>query len=415
MSFRMTLLGALLLAASLAWADQIVLRDGRALTGIVTSADPQVVLKTELGTITFPKAEVVSIEYRKTPQQEYAERLAALRPSDAEGLCKLAQWAAEQGLAKQSQEAYAKTLEANPDHPAARRALGFVKVAGKWQPFDAALEVARGQLAAGEHKGLLGELLPALEAAAPADRKAAVQELWAAARLASREFAAAADIYATLAKGTGTAAVRAAAMAELLKANPDGMVVLLDEYPSDARLKGRKPQLQAGPNTLADPVVVKAALLELARKDIETARAAMAEVEKLEATDPPAAESRYAALSAGLDKADALAEGIARSYKVELARRRVGIIRRGADADARKFDQETKSLGKVDLPPAEYKNLVVRLLRLLDNIRDDLNNELAIAQPYPQELLLEIQFARDDLKRIGSLRQTLQAELDAKE
>ena len=88
------------------------------------------------------------------------------------------------------------------------------------------------------------------------------------------------------------------------------------------------------------------------------------------------------------------------------------MLRRDADADAKKFDTAVEALGKQDLPPDKYKSIVAGLIHDLDNVRDGMKDVLAIAKPFAGDLVLEIKWAELDLKRIEDMRQVLATELN---
>jgi tetratricopeptide (TPR) repeat protein len=414
-------IGALAAACMLAFtagaagADELVLKDGRVFVGVVTEANGQAVIEMDMGTLAFPLSEVSSITIKPTPKQELETRLAKARPGNVDDLLNVSRWAQRQGLRKEAAGLLRKIIEIEPDHATARAGLGFVKVAGKWITVDAALEAARARLDTDGAEAVLGELVPAMETAAGPEQLPAVRELQASALLRVRKFDEAARAYGLIAGTTGALAIRAAVMSDILARNKDGMYVLTEPYPPAAALTSSKPVLEPGPKSLSDPQVVRAALRDRARQELSSVQAIFAEAAKLEASDTEAAVRKYMSAEGLLDRAEALVEGIAYSYRVEIARKRIEALRRGAESDARKFDQQTRSLGKTDMPPQEYRNMIVRMMGLLDNIVGDLKTALTIAKPYPQELVLEIKWAELDLKRIEGLKETLKAELDAKD
>jgi hypothetical protein len=65
-------------------------------------------------------------------RDEYATRAAAVKADDALAQYRLALWCAEQGLDAEARFHYRAVVTIDPDHLAARRALGFEQVAGRW-------------------------------------------------------------------------------------------------------------------------------------------------------------------------------------------------------------------------------------------------------------------------------------------
>lgn len=395
-------------------ADQVVLNDGRIITGTVRSDGDNILVQMPNATLSFRRDQVLRIEEKPTPEEEFAAKLADTSQDDPSALFTLMQWASTNGLEKQAQELAARIVQISPDHAGAHKMLGQIKLEGQWLAFSKALEIARGKLDAAQHEGLLKDVLPALESiAVTKDKQVLVREIQGLALLRSKDFAAAAKAFASAADpAEPPAAIRLAAVAEILKDNPDGMYVLTEGYPPSAGLLGDdKDFLKPGPASLADPTVLMAALRERAKREIEAGRKHMEAAQKVESSDPEAGKARYFQAAICFDKADALVDNIARSYRIEIARRRIAVIRRDADADAEKFDKAMSKMGKANLGPQEYQNMILNLVRLLDNVRDNLNLVTAAAKPYAKELVLELKWAELDLKKLESMRKILLEEL----
>ena len=62
------------------------------------------------------------------------QKMQLQRSPSAEGWYKLGLWCLKKGLRKQGKEAFQKAIQLNPDHPGARKALGYVRYQGKWIP-----------------------------------------------------------------------------------------------------------------------------------------------------------------------------------------------------------------------------------------------------------------------------------------
>lgn len=67
-----------------------------------------------------------------TERSAWAEKLAAVAKDDLRGTYKLALQLEAQGFEDLAAEAYERVLALEPDHAAARRALGFERVEGRW-------------------------------------------------------------------------------------------------------------------------------------------------------------------------------------------------------------------------------------------------------------------------------------------
>jgi hypothetical protein len=125
--------------------------------------------------------------------------------------------------------------------------------------------------------------------------------------------------------------------------------------------------------------------------------------------------AKYLQAGKAFDRADAMVADIARSYRIEIARRRITAIRKDADADAKKFDAALATLGKKDMTAQAYRSMVQRLMHNIDSVRESLKGVIDIAKPYPRELVLEVEWAQQDLKKIEAMRVILASELDAKD
>ncbi|HUU57922.1 MAG TPA: hypothetical protein VMZ50_00145 [Phycisphaerae bacterium] len=407
------------LLAATAVADTVVLKDGRTFTGTVTVEADAVLITVEYGSLRFGKDEVARIEIKDTPGAKLAKKLQAIDKDDPEELYAVAQWAAENALSEQAQELYTRVLTLDPNHSSARRALGYAKIDGEWRTFDQGLELSRSKLEAGQYRLLLDTVLPELERLAPGKDKALViRELFGLTQLRSGKFAEAARTFKDLAERVGpSGGFRCATVAEVLQAHPDGMYLLTEAYPPTAQLLGTdRPAraLEAGPVPLSNPLALEAALRDHAKKHVEAGQNAMAEAGKLDATDPDAARAKYTAAERAFDKADALFAGISRSWRVQMVRQRIVSLRKDVTAGAEKFDKELATLGKRSLPPAAYRNKILRLRYLLDNVRTDLKDILKIAEPYSRDLILEVRWAQLDLDKMDRMRQVVTEQLDGK-
>ncbi|HUS48466.1 MAG TPA: hypothetical protein VM098_10105 [Phycisphaerae bacterium] len=403
------------MTASLGLADRLILVDGREFVGVVSVDGDTVQVQMEYGTIQFSASEVRDIEWKDTPGAELDKKLQALAKDDLKGLLELAQWAGGNDLPRQARKLYERALTLEPNNATARTALDYAWINGQWRSFEQGLELARNKLDAGHYDSLIGDVLPSLEALAVSkDRLISIRELLGQANLRGAKFQAAAKIFDDLSsKASGARSVRFAAIAGIIKDNADGLYVLDEPYPPTAKLLTAEPQvLKAGPASLSEPLVLEAALRDRAKEEISAGRKFIQDAQK--ADDPDTAKARYAQATQAFDRADALVPDIARSYRIEIVRRRIAALRNDADLDAKAFDKEMASLGKTGMVSQAYRNKVLRLIYLLDRVRDNLKQLLEVAKPYPRELVLEAKWAELDLKKLKEMREVLTGELDGK-
>ncbi|MFP4105564.1 MAG: hypothetical protein ACLFVU_05660 [Phycisphaerae bacterium] len=404
--------------AGTALADRIVLADGRTFTGTVKVADGVVRIEMAYGTFEFPRSKVTRIELGDTPETELAKKLVDVSEDDAAGMAAVAQWAEQNDLPRQARELYLQVLEVEPSNEIARQALGYVHIDDKWLPFDKALQLARSKLEGGHHARMSETVLPALRAAADTEaRIVAVRELGALNDLRGGKFAEARRTFQSLAESQkGPRAFRYETLSGILKENPNGLYVLTEAYPPTAGLLDSKQvSLKAGPASLTNPDVVRAALRDEAKKQIQAGRKLMDAARDADKKDEhDAAKAKYYQAEQAFDRADTLVENISRSYRVEIVRRRIASIRRDVESNSSRFDEEMVKLGQKNLSNNEYKTLVARLIRRLDRVRDDLNRIIEVSEPYPRDLVLEVKWAELDLKKIEAMREVLHSELHGK-
>jgi len=141
-----TLLLSLALASA-ALADEVMLKNGSAFSGIVREEGDRVVVEMDFGTMTFKKVDVRSISRNGEDvlsQFQTRSRVA----TDAKSMMELAAWARDKGLSGRATELYRKVLVLDPDQAEARKALGYEKVNGLWLSGDD-LMTARGYVKVG--------------------------------------------------------------------------------------------------------------------------------------------------------------------------------------------------------------------------------------------------------------------------
>jgi hypothetical protein len=86
---------------------------------------------TDGGQLKIPRSEVTRIESRSGVEDEY-KTLARSSPDTIEAHLRLAEWCRERKLRDNAQQHFARILELDADHEAARAALGFRQKDGQW-------------------------------------------------------------------------------------------------------------------------------------------------------------------------------------------------------------------------------------------------------------------------------------------
>jgi hypothetical protein len=121
------------LAAVPVLADDVYLRGGGQITGeIVEQTASSVSVNVGGGTLSVQASSVLRIEKNASPVREFRTRAAKIPAGDAEAWRGLGRWAADEGLATLSGQAYAKVVAILPNDAEANTALGRIKLNGKW-------------------------------------------------------------------------------------------------------------------------------------------------------------------------------------------------------------------------------------------------------------------------------------------
>ena len=403
--------------ATVTYADRVILKDGRIFEGVVKVSAGEVLIEMQLGTIRVPLSEVKKIDRQPTSVEQFKQRLSQINRTDATALIDLAIWAREKGLHKQCKEVLEKVLELQPDNELARKLLGFVRVDNKWVKFAEALQLAQAKLEAGQYKVLLEKLLPALKEITSTELEVVkVKRIEAYAYLRTGHFVRAAKCFKELAEKTSSPeSIRYMVISDILAKHPRGMYVISEPYPPTAMLFGSAaPAVSPGPASLRRAEVLQAALRDRAKQIIKQGRDLMKQAKKLESVNSDSARTKYALAEKLFEKADAIVPNIARSWRVEIVRRRIAMITNDINTQAAKFDALKAELGKRDLTPSAYANLIYRMQVLLKRIHEDLDLILKIAAPYERELILDITDAKYRLQRIQALQEVLRQELNGR-
>jgi hypothetical protein len=123
----------LLLGPAAASADEVVLRGGGKVTGIIVERTAtSIVLETAPGRVSIPLDRVASVRSTESDLSTYTERAARLAPQDVAGWAALARWAKDRDMRTQSREAYERVLALDPGNFEANEAMGRVEQGGRW-------------------------------------------------------------------------------------------------------------------------------------------------------------------------------------------------------------------------------------------------------------------------------------------
>jgi len=134
---------ALLLFAASAAADDLLLKDGRTLTGKVVDEGKRFTVLDRDRIYAVAKADVASLTPGRCLMDEYEERLAKLPVDDAEAIYEFGLWLKENDWESRARRAFEEVLGLDADHRGARRELGFQLYEGAWVSPDE-LNVRKG-------------------------------------------------------------------------------------------------------------------------------------------------------------------------------------------------------------------------------------------------------------------------------
>lgn len=115
------------------YADELHLKDGSVLEGVVSRDGEEYVLEAAKGAkMRFSPYEVLKVEKKYTPQQLYKNLLAVTSGDDFEGQMQLGEWCSENGLVQESKMHYMNAVKLRPANPNARRKAGYRLYKKKW-------------------------------------------------------------------------------------------------------------------------------------------------------------------------------------------------------------------------------------------------------------------------------------------
>jgi hypothetical protein len=132
MKIHPTLMLGLSLLLTPAWADVVVLKDGRTLDGAVSVKDGKVVVRHRFGEVRVDEADVLRIEETDDAWDELERLRARLSQGTADERYQFAMFARENGFQDEARKALLSVLRVDTHHPGARSALGYVQHEGRW-------------------------------------------------------------------------------------------------------------------------------------------------------------------------------------------------------------------------------------------------------------------------------------------
>jgi len=122
----------LLLLPVVALADDLRLKDGRVLSGIVVKEEDRYTVADRDRKHAVKASEVDRVDKKRCFMDEYAERLEAVSKTDAEALYTFGSWLEENAWESRARVVFEQVIAIDPDHKGARGALGHKLYEGEW-------------------------------------------------------------------------------------------------------------------------------------------------------------------------------------------------------------------------------------------------------------------------------------------
>jgi len=112
--------------------DVVYLKDGGKMEGDVVEEGDFIIIKMGSMRTKLSRDRVAKIEKKKSPIEEYKEKVAALPPNDAQARYELGVWCLERKLASRARAMFEEAIGIDPHHKAARQKLGHMWRGGNW-------------------------------------------------------------------------------------------------------------------------------------------------------------------------------------------------------------------------------------------------------------------------------------------
>jgi hypothetical protein len=120
-------------AAATVSADQLILKGGGTLSGVLVKQTPEAVtIEVAVGRVTLPASRVERVVTGSSALGEYRSRALALREDDVQGWLSLGLWAQDKALHAQARDAFRRVLARDPQNAVAQQALGNVLLGQRW-------------------------------------------------------------------------------------------------------------------------------------------------------------------------------------------------------------------------------------------------------------------------------------------
>jgi len=218
-------LAILLLLSAAVGADELHLKDGRIVAGVVARDGDRYTVVDRDKKETIKAAEVERVVKGRCFMDDYAERVARVSKTDPEALYEFGSWLQQEGWESRASVVFEQVLVLDPDHRGARRQLGYKLYEGAWVSPD---ELKRRQGLV-EFEGVWYTAHDLAEVKKEIESNAELREALARRRAVTKRLSEVMPKFATLNKKK-----RRAAYGELVRYADELNSPLLRKYADDA-------------------------------------------------------------------------------------------------------------------------------------------------------------------------------------
>lgn len=429
-------LSASLLAHQPLAADTVFLKSGKKIEGQIIEEGETVRVRLPAGEVAFPKRDVLRVERSATKRRLYEEKARGLAANDAAARLELGRWCLAQGLRPEAEREFHKVLAVVPDHPEARTALGYRKLAGQWVkareghayfkgqwlPIGQAMRTGQALYKTRRFREAAALFLEIRQGAGQSDQSQ-MDAAWWLARSYERlgKYPEAVVIYAELlsARRPGKPSALIAARRSILEKHPDGQY-LVKQASKQSLFNLDEPTPSPGKASLqplTDEKVMESALRDEALAITKKGVTIFREAQKTELTDSGKAQPLYESAGALFEQAEELAPGTARHFQLEVVRKQIAQLHREVQllmakaegAHPNNFGFEVDAARR--LTPAgklRWKVQIRKFSAFLVKAEERQKRILALAQPYRDELAKTIAEAKANNETLQRYRAYLE-------
>ena len=316
-------------------------------------------------------------------------------------------------LKDEARREFVAAIAADAEHVKARAELGFIRRGSKWVKETQLLRSAQALHKLGNLDLCIKILTPLSNSRDEENVKKPASLFLAEVYENQGQWDGAVSLYQAVEKLELSDRERTVVQArrEVLASHPDGMYVVSAETAARMPAAGAA---STGMQSLSDSKVMQAALVDRAQMHLDAGKTAYERARRVDVVSPEDALELYDRAEAFFDRANYLSPDIARSFKIEIARKRIAWHGRKAEMSLAKFmnaPQPRVTVYRSGKFTREGKKAWLKHLGKLEGHLKRGEREhrkmLEYAQPYPDELAETIAGIKTVDGQIGTLRGVL--------